>query len=125
MNFIIPKGSFHVDEIYGHSVCYEHGCGVKPVETDMLRRLGQRGRQVGKHITYFRMGDRHHISRFNEDTLVVNGAFFGGDREGREYSGIMGYNSLPGQICFFHVPRDDKDRLPMYDSFVIQLGHIK
>jgi hypothetical protein len=75
-------------------------------------------------ITYFRVGDKHHICRFNEDTLVVNGAFFGSDTEGTEYSGISGYESDAGQIMFFHVPRKDDRRLTIYDSFVIQLAHI-
>lgn len=125
VSFTIPKGCFGLAEIYGHTVLYEHGVGTKPIESDMLRRTALRGRQTKKYITYFRMGDRHHISRFNEDTMVVNGAFFGDDREGREYSGIVGYSSMPGQIAFFYVPRDNDNRLPLYDSFVIQLGHIK
>jgi len=125
VKFTIPEGCFAVTEIYGHGVLYEHGVGTKANEADMLRRIAQRGRQTKKHLTYMRVGDKHHISRFNEDTLVINGAFFGDDREGREYSGIVGYSSMPGQIAFFYVPRDNDNRLPLYDSFVIQLGHIK
>lgn len=125
VTFDIPKGCFALTEIYGHGVLYEHGVGTKANEADMLRRIAQRGRQTKKHLTYMRVGDKHHISRFNEDTLVINGAFFGDDREGREYSGIVGYSSMPGQIAFFYVPRDNDNRLPLYDSFVIQLGHIK
>lgn len=120
----IPVGCFHIHQIYGHNVLYEHGVGTSPSEAGLKQRRQQRTQQIRKMITYFRMGDRHTICRFNEDTLVVNGAFFGSDTEGTEYSGISGYESDAGQIMFFHVPRDDDRRLTIYDSFVIQLAHI-
>lgn len=123
VNCFIPVGCFHIHQIYNHNVLYEHGVGTSPSEAGLKQRRQQRSQQTRKMITYFRMGDRHSISRFNEDTLVVNGAFFGSDTEGTEYSGISGYNSDAGQIMFFHIPREDQ-RLPIYDSFVIQLAHI-
>lgn len=124
--FDIPLGCFTYTEIYGHLVCYEHGVKVSASHASMDKRREQRGNQLKKFITFYRMGDKHNISRFNEDRLVVNGAFFGGDTEGREYSGIHGYDSLPAQIMLCYVPRKKGDpRLPLYDSFVIQLGHIK
>lgn len=120
----IPIGCFHIHNIYGHNVLYEHGVGVSASEASLKSRRQQRSQQVRKMITYFRMGDKHCVTRFNEDTLVVNGAFFGSDTEGTEYSGISGYESDAGQIMFFHVPRNDDRRLTIYDSFVIQLAHI-
>lgn len=125
VDFFIPEGAFHVHEIYGHNVLYEHGVKVSTAESSMFQRRAQRSQQIGKGISYFRMGDKHNISRFNEDTLVVNGAFFGGDDAGMDYSGINGYSSQPGQIMFFHVPRAERERLPIYDSFIVQLGHIQ
>ena len=122
----ITSGLYDTSEVYGHTIVYEHGYGIPVQEKRMLERLNQRTRQEKKHITYFRMGDKHNISRFNEDTLVVNGAFFGnspGDK-GHDYSSAMGYSALAAQIVFFHVPRSD-ERLPCYDSFIIQLNHIK
>lgn len=124
VQFHIPQGCFHIHNIYGHNVLYEHGVGVSTSEASLKNRRQQRTQQTRKMITYFRMGDKHNISRFNEDTLVVNGAFFGSDTEGTEYSGIAGYESDAGQIMFFHVPRKDDRRLTIYDSFVIQLAHI-
>jgi len=120
----IPIGCFHIHQIYGHNVLYEHGVGVSTSEASLKGRRQARSQQTRKMITYFRMGDKHNISRFNEDTLVVNGAFFGSDTEGTEYSGISGYEADAGQIMFFHVPREDDRRLTIYDSFVIQLAHI-
>lgn len=121
----IPEGVFHVEDIYGFHTLYEHGVGVAASETSMRKRLADRSAQVKKYLTMFRMGDKHHICRFNNDALVVNGAFFGDDREGMEYSGICGYDGYPAQLMFFHVPREDNFRLPIYDSLAIQLGHIK
>lgn len=122
--FVIPDGSFHVDNIYGFDVLYEHGVGVSAAEASMSKRRQQRSEQLRKHITYMRMGDKHNISRFNEDTLVVNGSYFGGDKEGTEYSSICGYASDPAQLAIFHTPRTD-DRLSVYDSVIVQLKHIK
>jgi hypothetical protein len=71
------------------------------------------------------MGDKHNICRFNNDRFTVNGAFFGDDRIGSDYSGIIGYDGEPAQIMFAYVQRDDDRRTPIFDSLVIQLGHIK
>jgi len=123
-NFVIPEGAFHVDSIYGYKVLYEHGVGVAASEASMRKRLADRTKQVKEFITLFRMGDKHNICRFNNDTMVVNGAFFGDDREGSEFSGICGYDGYPAQIMFAYVPREDDRRLPIFDSLAIQLGHI-
>ena len=122
--FEIPIGIFTTTSIYGHRILYEHGTGIGTAEKAMLGRLNQRIRQLKQHITYFRMGDKHNICRYNEDTLVVNGAFFGNDDLGIEYSGINGYHACAGQIMFCYVPRKD-ERLPIFDSFIIQLQHVK
>lgn len=124
LSFIIPEGCFHIDDIYGFKVLYEHGVGVATAEAAMSKRKHQRSDQIRELITYFRMGDKHNISRFNEDTHVINGAFFGGDDTGGEYSSICGYASDPAQLILFHTPRID-DRLSVYDSLIIQLKHIK
>jgi len=124
VSFVIPEGSFYTTEIYGMGVLYEHGVGVSTSEAAMSKRKMQRSEQLRKHLTYFRMGDKHNISRFNEDTYIVNGAFFGGDKEGTDYSSISGYSSDPAQLIVFHTPRED-DRLTVCDSKTIQLIHIK
>lgn len=124
INWVIPEGVFHVDDIYGYKVLYEHGVGVSASEASMKKRLFERSGQTKQYITMFRMGDKHNICRFNNDSMVVNGAFFGDDRTGTEYSGICGYDGYPAQLMFMHVPRKSDRRLPIYDSLAIQLGHI-
>lgn len=124
VNFIIPEGAFHVDSIYNCHVLYEHGVGVAASEAGMRKRMADRTKQIKQYITLFRMGDKHNICRFNNDTMVVNGAFFGDDRTGSEYSGICGYDGYPAQIMFAHVPRADNYRTTIFDSLAIQLGHV-
>lgn len=124
VNFIIPEGAFHVHDIYGYKVLYEHGVGVKADAPSMAKRRHQRSSQIRQYITFFRMGDKHNVCVFNNYTDVVNGAFFGDDRTGSEYSGIVGYDGYPAQLMFFHVPRKDNYRHSMFDTVSIQLGHI-
>lgn len=123
--FFIPTGSFHVHEIYGQKVLYEHGVGVATSGAALKKHVGNRIDQLKKYITLFRMGDKHNISRFNNDRHVVNGAFFGDGRNGEEYSSIVGYDGEPAQLMFAHVQRRDNFRTSIFDSLAIQLGHVK
>lgn len=123
VTFIIPEGSYAVVDFYGQHVLYEHGVGVSVTEASMKAHKIKRAEQEKKHLTYFRMGDKHTVTMFNSGQMVVNGAFFGAKPGGTEYSGIAGYSSVPAQWMGFHVARTDS-RLSLYDSFVIQLDHI-
>lgn len=122
-SFDIPEGSYTTLTIYGQHVLYEHGVGVSVAESAMKAHKIKRAEQEKKHLTYFRMGDKHTVTSFNSGTYVVNGAFFGATAGGTEYSGIAGYDSVPAQWMGFHVKRDD-NRLSLYDTFTIQLDHI-
>lgn len=124
VKFHIPEGAFHVDNIYGNAVLYEHGVGVGANVASMSKRVVDRTKQLHEYIDLYRIGDKHHICRFNNDKLVVNGAFFGDDRRGVEYSGICGYDGNIAQLIMFHVERKDKYRTSIFDTLAIQLGHI-
>ena len=125
INFFIPEGSFHVHQIYGQNVLYEHGVGVATSQAAMKKHVGNRIDQLKQYIALFRMGDKHNICRFNNDRYVVNGAFFGDSRHGEEYSGIAGYDGEPAQLMFAHVKRADNFRTSLFDSLAVQLGHVK
>lgn len=126
VSFIIPRGAFHVSNIYGTNVLYEHGVGVASSQAGLEKRRDQRAQQLGVHIGLMRMGDKHNICRFNNDRLVVNGAFFGTDTVGGEYSSFLGYQNEPSQIMFCHVERKPGDaRTTIFDTLVIQLAHIR
>lgn len=124
--FSIPRGAFHLDNIYGTNVLYEHGVGVASSQAGLEKRRDQRAQQLGVHVGLFRMGDKHSICRFNNDRLIVNGAFFGTDTVGGEYSSFLGYQNEPSQIALFHVQRREGDpRSTIFDTLVIQLAHIR
>ena len=123
IKFDIPEGFYGFTEIYGRQIVYEHGYQIDATYTPMTNQLMKRSHQLKKYVTYFRMGDKHNIRRFDNDRLVVNGSFFGADSHASEYSGAKGHCAPAEQIMFCYVPRTD-DRLPLYDSFVIQLQHI-
>lgn len=119
---VVP-GSYAVTEFYGQYALYEHGVGVSVSEASMKAHKIKRSEQEKKHLTYFRMGDKHNVSTFNAGQFVVNGAYFGSGPGGEEYSSISGYSSVAAQWMGFHVPRKD-NRLTLYDTFTIQLEHI-
>jgi hypothetical protein len=123
VKFNVPEGSYSIAEFYGQYALYEHGVGVSVSEASMKAHKIKRAEQEKKHLTYFRMGDKHTVTSFNAGQLVVNGAFFGATAGGTEYSGIAGYSSVPAQWMGFHVERKD-NRLSLYDQFVIQLDHV-
>jgi len=122
--FFIPEGSHHIHSVYGANILYEHGVGVATSEAAMKAHVAKRINQVKDYIHLFRMGDKHNICRFNNDRFTVNGAFFGDDRIGSDFSGIKGYDGEPAQVMFAYVERDNNRRTPIFDSLVIQLGHI-
>lgn len=124
VKFTIPEGSFAVVSIYDQLCLYEHGVGVSVNETAMRNHKARRSEQLNQPITYFRMGDKHTVSTFNSNQYVVNGAFFGASSKGIDYSEIAGFSSIPAQWMGWHCPRND-NRFTIWDSFVIQLGHIK
>lgn len=124
VTFLIPEGSYAVTQFYGQGVLYEHGVGVSVTEASMKAHKTKRCEQEQEYLQYFRMGDKHTVTSFNSGQYVVNGAFFGTDKGGGEYSAIAGYSSIPAQWMGFHVPRHDS-KFTLYDSFTIQLSHIK
>lgn len=121
--FDITDGAYTTVDFYGQTALYEHGVGVSVTETSMKAHKVKRSEQENKHLTYFRMGDKHNVSTFDCGRYVVNGAFFGSGPGGQEYSSIAGYSSVAAQWMGFHVQREDK-RLSLWDSFTIQLEHI-
>ncbi|NUX98770.1 hypothetical protein G5S42_03230 [Paraburkholderia sp. JPY169] len=123
VTFDVVDSVFATVEVYGQTVLYEHGVGVAVTEASMKAHKIKRSEQQGKYITFFRMGDKHNVCSFNSGQYVVNGAFFGSDNEGIEFSSIAGFSSVPAQWMGFHTPRDDS-RFTLYDTFTIQLGHI-
>lgn len=74
---------------------------------------------VDKGVYY---GDMHHICDYNNGQEVVNGAFFGVDNEGVEYSGILGFNSVPAQKMMIHTREDSIGRNTIKRNINIQVA---
>lgn len=117
VHFNLPEGSFGHTSIYNRHVVYEHGYNNNCTEKSMEDQRGKRSKQLKQHVEYFRVGDMHHVCNYDCGRLVVNGAFFGVDTEGHEYSGVLGFSSIPAQVVMFHVDNNSIGKTTV-DSFI-------
>lgn len=104
VDFRLPEGCFYVYEIYGQKYLAEHGYTNGITEKQMEDHKRTRQENIKEYIHGYRQGDKHHTVQYDNSNLVVNGAFFGIERQGAEYSGIKGFNSIPCQLVFKHEP---------------------
>ena len=122
VTFKIPVGCFGFADIYGKYAIYEHGYFNSATEKSMEDQMKKRGRQIKKHVEYFRCGDMHHSCSYDNHKMVLNGAFFGTDTEGLEYSGILGFNSIPSQVVMFHENERSIGKNTVKDYIAIQVA---
>lgn len=122
VNFIIPEGVFGYTDFYGNWAVYEHGYFNSATEKSMEDQMKKRGQQMKRHVEYFRCGDMHHLCSYDCHKLVLNGAFFGTDTDGVEYSGIIGFNSVPAQAMMFHTPEKSLGRNTVKEFITIQVA---
>ena len=124
VKFTIPDGTFGTTSIYGKHAIYEHGYHNPCSEKGMTDQMLKRGRQLHIHPTYWRQGDKHHHTSFGQGELVLNAAFFGIEQEGIEYSGILGFNSIPTQTIMVHVDERRLGRGNIKEVFNVQVTPI-
>lgn len=122
IKFIIPEGVFAYLDIYGRTTVYEHGYFNTCTEKSLTDQKAKRGQQLKRHVEYFRCGDMHHVCDYNNGQEVVNGAFFGVDNEGVEYSGILGFNSVPAQKMMIHTREDSIGRNTIKRNINLQVA---
>lgn len=122
VNFIIPEGVFGYLNIYGNYAVYEHGYFNTSTEKSMSDQMKKRGQQIKKHVEYFRCGDLHHTCSYDCHRIILNGAFFGIDEGGTEYSGILGFSSIPSQVIVLHTEEEKLGRTTAKDFHLIQLA---
>lgn len=122
VNFIIPEGVFGYLNIYGNYAVYEHGYFNSATEKSMSDQMKKRGQQIKKHVEYFRCGDMHHTCSYDTHRIILNGAFFGVDEGGVEYSGILGFSSIPSQVAITHVAEERLGRTTAKDFHLIQVA---
>lgn len=122
VTFNIPDGTFGMMTIYGKHAIYEHGYHSPCTEKGMVDQMRKRGAQLQVHPTYWRQGDRHHSTVFGQGEQVLNAAFFGVDTEGLEYSGVLGFNSIPSQTIMFHTKESRLGHATVKDIVNIQVA---
>lgn len=121
VTFNIPDGTFGTTQFYGKHAIYEHGYHNNISEKGMVDQMRKRGSQLQLHPTYWRQGDKHHHTCFGQGEQVLNGAFFGTDQEGIEYSGILGFSGVPSQTIMFHTKEDSIGKSTVKDLINIQV----
>lgn len=122
IDFRIPNGTYSLFKIFNSTGIYEHGVGVKADAKSLSDRLSKIALQHKCYIDMYRMGDKHHISRFNLDRYIINGAFFGTDQSGSEYNSVMGFCNEPAQLILFHKKSKGKEST-IFGSHVILLSN--
>ena len=121
VTFNIPDGTFATTQFYGKHAIYEHGYHNNISEKGMVDQMRKRGSQLQLHPTYWRQGDKHHHTCFGQGEQVLNGAFFGTDQEGIEYSGILGFSGIPSQTIMFHTKEESIGKGTVKDLINIQV----
>lgn len=125
ITFNIPHGAFGHADIYGNTVIYEHGYFNSATEKSMSDQMKKRGQQIKKHVEYFRIGDMHHVCSYDCHKMVLNGSFFGVDTAATEYSGVLGFSSVPAQIVMWHEPEDNIGKSSVKEFKTIQLAIVE
>lgn len=106
VKFKLPVGCFETHDIYGQKYLYEHGYSNQVSEKQMEDHKKKRQENLKQYIHGYRQGDKHHSVQYDNSNLMCNGAFFGIEQQGAEYSGILGFNSIPVQAVVIHEPVD-------------------
>lgn len=124
VKFNIPEGCFTTEEIYGNTYLYEHGYFNGCTEKSLIDHKKKRMDNLKEYLNGYRCGDMHHVCLYDCSNLVVNGSFFGIERQGSEYSGILGFNAVPAQVVMVHEPlRGNKmGQSTVVDTKIIQVA---
>jgi hypothetical protein len=122
VKFHITTGVFAYCDIFGRRAVYSHGYTHGCSERDLEKERATRSNQMKKHVEYYRCGDMHHVCAYDNYRLVVNGAFFGVDTVGEEYSGVLGFSSIPAQVMMVHKDDQSLGRNTVKEAYVIQVA---
>ncbi len=124
VKFVLPEGCFATHTIFGQKYLYEHGYFNGCTEASLLKQKEKRMNNLKTFLHGIRVGDMHHVCLYDNSNLVVNGAFFGIETTGQEYSGILGFNAIPAQVVMVHepVPEDAIGLSTVSETKVIQIA---
>ena len=118
VKFIIPDGVYHVDDIYGAPILYEHGDRMKGGinRKGAESHLSKRSKQVGKLIRFGRFGHFHEKTMFGRGRIIFNASLAGQDG----YSEILGFDSEASLTINYYIETNERPD-PFYHSFPVCL----
>lgn len=118
VEFAIPDGVYHVLNVYGSDILYEHGDHMKGGVARKVceSHLAKRSKQVGRLLRFFRLGHFHEMTTFGRGRIIVNASLAGQDG----YSEINGYDTEASQVINYYIETTDRPD-PFYHSFPVCL----
>lgn len=123
VTFNIPEGHFATYEIYDKLTVAEHGYSCKgSSENAMIALRNKRATNLQRFVHRLVLGDMHHLCNYDNANLQINGAFFGIAFDAIEYSGIMGFHAVPGQVVNIHEPITGVGQNTVVDTKFIQVA---
>jgi hypothetical protein len=119
VEFIIPKGVYHVHNIYGSKVLYEHGDRIKggTSRNACESHMSKRSKQVKDLIDFARFGHWHERLEYGRGRVIFNASLPGQD----SYAEINGYDSEASQTINYYVNTENRPNC-FYHSFPVYLG---
>jgi len=120
VKFDIVNGVYAHTEIYGNTLVIEHGDEAKNLNRDTLNNmLSKRQTQIGKIVSFYRMGHWHEVTCYGQDKIIVNGSVPGQD----SYAEIKGFSSEAIQVLNYYVETKNRPTC-FFRSFPIYLDKI-
>jgi hypothetical protein len=123
VNWFIPVDPYHLHDIYGEGVLYEHYDNVKGSNqrAGIEHLLSRRINQLKKPIVFIRGGHFHEPQEAGIGKIVINGNVPGNDG----FSTTLGFDCEPSQTLNFYIEREKTDSIKrqtsFYKRFLIQL----
>lgn len=118
ITFDITEESYIVGNIYGDTILWEHGDGVRGNSKQSLENHVQKRQvQIGKMIDFFRMGHLHEYKVFGRGRIILNASICGQT----SFAKVLGYNSEPSQTLNYYV-KTKRRPTSFYKSFAVYLG---
>lgn len=121
IEFVITESIYHIEDIYGSKVLYEHGDHVKGTsKTAIQTHMGKRGVQNDTLIDFIRLGHYHERIEFGRGRIIMNPSLAGQD----SYAEINGYDTEAAQTINYYI-KTEKRKNPFYHSFCCYLDDEK
>jgi len=116
VNFIIPRESYHVYDIFGSHFLVEHGDNAgKGSRKDLEGVINSRSVQTNKLLSGVRIGHFHNEKIGSLGRYIVNGSTVHED----PYGNHLGFKSRPCQLINYYVETDRST--PYYHSLIVNL----